>query len=403
MAIRSMISLFSGAGGLDIGLEKAGFRTISANDSDRHAIATLRTNQGLRHPSAGKGHLLKDTLIVQGDVAELSRTDLTPAKTSESWRPDALVGGPPCQSFSSAGSQKSLHDPRGTLFLHFVRLADELRPRLILFENVRGLVTARGPKGVPGEAVNVIRRSFEDIGYATSFRVLNSADFGAPQRRVRLFMMAAATDTPLPKFPQTTHARTPSGQHKPWRSLGDYLDGRSDPKPDELVLPSPELASQLGHLPDGTGLKSAGRPEPTRPGGHWGYKQGTFIADQTLPSRTVTGASTQDWVRRSGMLRRLTLHEAAGLQGFPDEWIFEGPRSAQFQQVGNAVPVIFGQVLGASMLAALRGSVDQAPTSQDFPPEMHAAISYATRDDERNGHVRPRSPKYRPTAQKGVR
>lgn len=393
---RTVVSLFTGAGGLDLGLERAGFLTVAANDVDKHAVATLRQNQELSHPVAGvEGHYhLAGTRILEGDIRDLASSDLTPGDASPGWRPDALVGGPPCQSFSSAGSQRSMDDPRGQLFLDFVRLAQELQPRIILFENVRGLVTARGPSGIPGEAVNLIRSSFEDIGYATSFHVLNAADYGAPQRRVRMFMFGAAHDTALPDFPAPTHSRDGINV-KPWVTLGEFLSVRPEPGMSEIVLPSEALRRQLEGLPDGTGLRSPGRAEPTRPSGHWGYKQGTFIADLSLPARTVTGASTQDWVRRpSTGLRRITLREAAAIQGFPGEWEFSGPRSAQFQQVGNAVPAVFGEVLGAAMAGALGKEARRAPVSAPFPHHMNAAIAYTARDDARNGIARPRSVRF---------
>ena len=389
------ISLFSGAGGLDIGLEQAGFVTVTASDFDVHAVATLRRNQELAHPvdgHAGQRHLA-ETRVVHGDVQVMAAEELWPVGSGD--RPDLLVGGPPCQSFSSAGLQGSLNDPRGRLFEHFVRLTEELLPRYVLFENVRGLVTARGPEGQPGEALNLIRRAFEDIGFATSFHLLNSADYGVPQRRVRLFMIGAAEDAMLPDFPAPTHARRGAHEREPWVTLGEFLAARPRPADDEVVRPSRALREQLDALPEGSGLKSPGRPEPTRPGGHWGYKQGTFIADPRLPARTVTGAATQDWVRDPVLgLRRITLREAAALQGFPDAWEFCGPTSAQFKQVGNAVPTVFGRALGLTLRAALATAPMRPPVSAPFPPDMAAAIAYVHRDDARNGHVRPRSPRY---------
>jgi DNA (cytosine-5)-methyltransferase 1 len=391
-----MVSLFTGAGGLDIGLERAGFATVAANDIDKHACATLRSNQILKHaiPEADGDFHLTNAKIVECDVVGLDPVDILPDGMPADWRPDALIGGPPCQSFSSAGLQLSMHDPRGLLFLEFVRFAKNMRPRIILFENVRGLVTARGPNGIPGEAVNLIRKSFEEIGYATSFNVLNSADYGAPQRRTRMFMFASDTITALPDFPVPTHSRDGS-TGKPWVTLGEFLSGCPDPSEVDIVRPSDSLRVQLESLPDGTGLKSPGRAEPTRPAGHWGYKQGTFIADQGLPARTVTGAATQDWIRRPGVgLRRITLAEAAAIQGFPGEWQFTGSRSAMFKQVGNAVPTVFGEVLGSAMAAALQKEIGSPPKSVPFPNVMHTAISYTLRDDARNGIVRPRSPRY---------
>lgn len=406
--IPTLVSLFSGAGGLDIGLERSGFHTVSANDFDTNCVASLRANQAAEVPVAGepdRSHFA-GTLIVHAPVESLDASDLMPVLWHSGRRLDALVGGPPCQPFSSAGSQRGVHDPRGRLFEQFVRLAEELRPRLILFENVRGLVTARGPEGISGEALHLVRDEFERIGYCTRFSLLNAADYGAPQRRVRLFMLAADEGVTLPTFPLPTHHRPRPGQSLPldgrfWVTLGEFLADQAPPTPDEIVRPSPQLEAELRGVPDGSGLKSPGRSEPTRPGGHWGYKQGTFVADPSLPARTVTGASTQDWIREpDGNLRRLTLREAAGLQGFPDDWQFCGSRASQFLQIGNAVPIVFGEVLGAAMRQALLTPCHHPQQSHAFPADVWAAIDYANRDDARNGAVRPRSPRFglHPTA-----
>jgi DNA (cytosine-5)-methyltransferase 1 len=389
----TLVSLFTGAGGLDVGLERAGFQTASAVDWDENCVETLRLNQAAGI-SEEYGHpFLAGAKILHADVEKLTASDLRPSGASRSWSPDVLAGGPPCQPFSSAGRMLSIHDPRGRLFEHFVRLADELRPRLILFENVRGLVTAVGETGKPGEVVLQVRRAFEDIGYATTFALLNSADYGAPQRRVRLFMMATQS-TALPRFPLASHVdggRLSIFESVPtWMSLGEALAVLPEPSDDEIDVPSSALASALASVPAGAGLKSAGAREATRPGGHWGYKQGTFIADLSKPARTVTAAASQDWIRdRMGRLRRLTWRECAFLQGFPSEWNFAGTKASRFRQIGNAVPAVFGRVLGCSLLTALAESrVRRKPQSSEFPSEFLKAIEYTRREHRRNGPSR---------------
>ena len=393
----TLISLFSGAGGLDVGLEQAGFETVTATDFDDNCIRTLLANQQKRVPidgHPGRFHLDGAT-VVQADIADLSGSDLAPKDEGNDWTPDLLVGGPPCQPFSSSGRQRSILEGRGRLFEHFVRLARELKPRAILFENVRGLVTARGCTGHPGEVLAEVKETFEAAGYATRFRLLNSADFGAPQRRVRLFMLATR-NAPLPRFPEPTHNRIPTetlfGDTKPWVRLREFLANLPEPKPEDVVRPSDRLEPLLRDLPCGSGLKSNGRSEPTRPGGHWGYKQGTFVADQELPARTVTAASTQDWIRLSdGSLRRLTVRECAALQGFPPEWEFVGTKSIRFRQVGNAVPSVFGRILGLALAEALKAHRNRRPASASLPDDFRAAVAYTKRDHERNAIARPRT------------
>jgi DNA (cytosine-5)-methyltransferase 1 len=286
----------------------------------------------------------------------------------------------------------SVEDPRGRLFEHFVRLAGELKPQQILFENVRGLVTARGPKGEPGEVLYMVKEAFEKLGYATSFQLLNAADYGCPQRRVRLFMMATRC-TELPEFPAATHAEVPENTlfaaKLPWVTLGEFLREQPQPASDEVVRPTAALARELADLPAGTGLKSAGARETTRPGGHWGYRQGTFIADQNLPARTVTASASQDWIRLlDRTLRRLTLRECAGLQGFPLRWQFVGSIASRFRQVGNAVPVTFGVILGQALLEALHGRRHEAIRSAPLPPGFEEAITYTRKEHRRNGASR---------------
>lgn len=392
----TLISLFTGAGGLDLGLEMAGFRTVTALDNDRRCIETLETNQARRIIGPHDVPYLAGARIVGASVADVTGDDLRPDAAPRTWRPDLLAGGPPCQPFSSAGKQMSLDDPRGRLFEHFVRIARELRPRYILFENVRGIVTARGPSGEPGEVLHRIRGAFEELGYGTSFALLNAADYGLPQRRVRCFMMAALRGV-VPQFPAPTHG-SGSGffthaRLKPWVTLRSFLQGRPEPTPTEVVRPTPRLSAKLHSLPEGSGLKSPGAREATRPGGHWGYKQGTFIADQSKPARTVTAAATQDWVRSGdGTLRRLTVRECASLQGFPDDWEFAGSQADRFRQVGNAVPTVFGSVLGEVLRRTLlehAGSKAKAH-SVPFPEKFAVAIQYTRREAARNGPSRAR-------------
>lgn len=392
----TVVSLFTGAGGLDLGLEMAGFKTVAALDNDPCCIETLRTNKARRIGGPNGVPYLGGTQIVAKSVADVSASELQPNCASRSWRPDVLAGGPPCQPFSSAGKQLSLDDPRGRLFEHFVRIAKELKPRYILFENVRGIVTARGPSGDAGEVIHLIRDAFEAIDYGTNFALLNAADFGLPQRRVRCFMLAARMG-PVPDFPSATHdargALFGAGDVRPWETLGTYLASRPAPGPDELVLPSARLAQELTSVPAGSGLKSPGAREATRPGGHWGYKQGTFIADPTKPARTVTAAATQDWVRTSaGTLRRLTLRECAGLQGFPEDWEFVGRQAARFRQVGNAVPTVFGLVLGSVLRDAVHEyATSRTPSeSRTFPASFDDAIHYTRKEIARNGASRAR-------------
>ncbi len=355
-------SLFSGAGGLDIGIEGAGFEIVLRADSSPECCETLRAN--------GRETTLTDIRDLESLPSGL----------------DLVFGGPPCQSFSSAGGMGGVDDPRGQLVFEFARLVASARPRLFLVENVRGLATARSPDGAPGGVLRSLVAAMEGEGYACRVALLNAADFGSPQRRVRLFVMGSLAGAP-PDEPVPTRRR---GGEPPWVTLGQFLERHGDTDETAWARPTPELAAALEGMPDGGGLKSPGKRETTRPGGHWGYKQGAFVADRSLPARTVTASPTTDLVRLAdGSLRRLTLGEVAGLQGFPRGWGFCGTRSQRFRQAGNAVPGPLAAAVGASLMARLASwDASEPPVSAPLPDAVLRSISRTEWEQRRNGESR---------------
>jgi DNA (cytosine-5)-methyltransferase 1 len=373
----TVIDLFAGAGGLSSSLEAVGWRTVAAADSDDNAIETLRKNQA-------QGHL-KGARITHADVREISGADLRPKNAARGWRPDLLVGGPPCQPFSSAGRMRAFDDPRGRLFHDFVRLADDLKPRFILFENVAGLVTAKTSDGKAGGVLRRIQHRFEEIGYACRFDLLNAADYGAPQRRVRLYMIASRREH-LPEFPVPTHSRNPSFTSAPWVTLGQFLISQPDPEDADVVRPPLSRAASLAQLAPGTGLRSNGIVEANRPSGHWGYRQDCFVADLTLPARTIRAASTPDWLRfPNGDMRRLTWRECANLQGFPADWEFVGQTASRFRQIGNAVQGHIGRAIGDTLHKAAQSESRARPESAAWPACFHKRVRYTNMEEIVNG------------------
>ncbi|OQY57008.1 MAG: hypothetical protein DRR08_03610 [Candidatus Parabeggiatoa sp. nov. 2] len=392
------ISLFTGAGGLDIGLEKVGFEVVSTIEIDPVCCETLSKNQAKKmiiHQSGPRCHL-QGTRIINKDIKKSPPQELAPTDT----KVNCLFGGPPCQTFSSAGKMQSVFDERGTLFQEFVRMVDYWKPTTFLVENVRGLVTARGFDGKPGSVIKNIITAFENLGYSCRAGLLNAADYGAYQRRVRCFIIGVRHGI-SPVFPEVAHAAIqvnqnenkalfPELEKKPWQSLGTFLDTSADNNKANWVLPTPTLFEQLKNIPEGSGLKSQGVIENTRPGGHWGYRQGTFITDQTKPARTVTGSTAQDWIRlNDGTLRRLTFLEVKRLQGFPEPWTFCGSKAQQFKQVGNAVPAIFGKVLGQTLIKYLETyNSNLKPQKIRLPERFEQYINYTKKEAARNGMVR---------------
>lgn len=387
------ISLFTGAGGLDIGIEQAGFETVSAVELCVEFCKTIMQNKSRNILIENSDrYYFEDTIVLNKDIAEVTAKDLNPNELEI----DCLIGGPPCQAFSSAGKQNSIFDHRGTLIYEYFRLLNDIKPKVFLFENVRGLVTARGKNNEPGEVLMNLVDMMKSIGYHCRVSLLNSADFGSPQRRVRCFIIGSRIGV-APEFPNPTHgekAKSPSIFSDgliPWITLGEFLKTNADDDPNNWVRPTEALLKELSSMPEGSGLKSMGRAEATRPSGHWGYRQGTFIADTSKPARTVTGSSSQDWIRlKDGSLRRITMKEAAGLQGFPKEWEFCGSKTDKFQQIGNAVPIVFGKVIGEVLHKYLSQQCTEVPTEEDciISNKIFESIRYTKYDYQRNGAYR---------------
>lgn len=388
-----VVSLFAGAGGFDIALERAGWDVVTATDYAADAMETLRASKAAGIPIKGRRgkHLAKTTLI-EKDVSTLTAEELRPRASGADWRPDLLAGGPPCQPWSSAGHQKGLKDSRGQLIAHMIRLVDELQPRYVLFENVRGLVTAVGPKGAPGEVLRSIQRDLREHGYSSRIATLNAADYGAAQRRVRLYLIATA-DHELPEFPEPTHHRYGENGLKPWVSLGELLDALPPARYDAVVRPNGVDGDALRQLTPGTGLRTKGRVMNNRPSGQWGYRQDAFLADLGLPSRTIRTAATPDWIRLPGDhdIRRLTWEECAALQGFPRDWRFAGKTSNFFRHIGNAVQIDAVEAIGRTLLESVRnGPAQTPPPMPPWPDYLTKRVRYTEAEHRVNGSLRTR-------------
>lgn len=384
-AAPSVVDIFCGSGGLSGAFERAGFHTVAALDVEADCVATLAATQQARIAIAGtKRRYLEGTKLLRADIRDINRADLLPAGVSQDWCPDILAGGPPCQPFSSAGSGLALDDPRGQLFEHFVRLAKALKPRFILFENVAGLVTAKDSEGQPGGVLRLIQNRFEHAGYACRFALLNAADYGASQRRVRLYMIGSRAGA-LPQFPKPTHSASGEAGTLPWVSLAQGIANIPSPATSEIIRPTGRRASELEALLPGQGLKSQGIVEANRPSGHWGYRQDCFVADTKLPSRTIRAASTPDWLRSPEGLRRLSWQECAALQGFSPEWQFTGGRTSRYRQIGNAVQGDIGEAIARQLLEALEQPAVGKPVSASWPASFDKRVRYTAMEHRING------------------
>lgn len=334
------ISLYSGAGGMDLGFVQAGFRVGWANDVDRFAVETYRANLG--------DH------AVCGSILDV----LTPA-----WTPDVVIGGPPCQGFSVIG-RMAPDDPRSAHVFHFLQIVERLHPRAFVMENVKAL--GANPRWQPLR--DELQRRAAAMGYRTRLLVLNAADYGVPQARERMFFVGIADgEVPAAPAPTTAHrrptVRDALAQLPRFGTPGnDTVTGaRVVPTREPVMRPTAHAGSLLFN---GSGRPlHLDRPAKTLPASMGG--NATPIIDQ---EELVSGA--EPWVvgyhrhlaeggaplaEAPDRLRRITVEEAAALQSFPPGFRFSGPRVAQYRQVGNAVPPKLAFAVAQSVALALAG------------------------------------------------
>ncbi len=344
----SVLSFFSGAMGLDIGLLEAGLDVVLGQELDVRAIETIRLN----------GHR-----VAPGDLRKLLQAD--PSLTSllqEARIEDALfavVGGPPCQPFSTAGRRLGVADERGLLIFDYIDAVNRLRPRFAILENVKGLLSSRGRSNE--SLLDEVLSHFAAIGYGTSWGLVDAVNYGAPQFRERLVVIASR-DGEQTFVPSPTHFQRHQDPAMRWRTLGDALDGLDEDEP-EYVQFSPRIREVLDLVPEGGNWRSlpADVAEEAM-GGAWksgGGKVGFFRRlSFAEPSPTLVTSPIQ----KATMLahptesRPLSVREYARIQGFPDDWEFAGTTADKYKQIGNAVPVALGRALGLMLVAVASGT-----------------------------------------------
>ena len=322
------IDLFCGAGGLTLGLERAGFRTVFAVDNDRDACSTYR---------AAFPHVeLADRSVAEIDFSRYKGVDL-------------IAGGPPCQPFSNGGKRRAADDDRD-MIPQFVRAINEVRPRAFLMENVAGLVAPRNET-----YFRSVLSMFDDDYTILGPRLVNAADYGVPQKRRRVILMGFL-ERPI-EFPKPTHGAGRRQRHIPAGSvLGTEALG--PPNPSKIVYaktPDLRVSPFAGQLFNGGGRPIDPKaPAPTILASAGGNK--THFLD-TLSLVPVYHKHLRNGGRpRIGTLeggRRITVKESALLQSFPEDMEFHGSRSAQYSQVGNAVPPTLAAVLGTALASSL--------------------------------------------------
>jgi DNA (cytosine-5)-methyltransferase 1 len=383
----STIDLFCGAGGITQGFRRAGFHCLYANDINHWAIETFRAN----HPDTHA----ENRPIEQVDAAALRRE-----LNLETGELDVIVGGPPCQGFSINAPERFLEDPRNCLFKHYIRFLDEFKPKALLIENVPGMLSL-----ACGVIFEQILRELRGHGYNVQARILFAAHYGVPQERWRTIILGSRFSPP-PAHPMPTHYAVARANFKGGRTMTFRLMQLEQP----ALLPAVTLREAIADLPRlemGHGgeiiaydrpaegeyarsMRAGGavtfnhfasvlapqnveRMKYIKPGGSW-----RDIPHHLLP-KGMQKARKSDHTKRYGRLRfeglagtvltkcdphwgavflpdqdrALSVREAARIQSFPDSYKFLGPRVAQYEQVGNAVPVLMAEAIARELSASL--------------------------------------------------
>lgn len=346
----TVMGLFSGCGGLDLGMRNAGFDVVLGSDLDPYCAASHEKN----FPEAG---------FFEGTVTDLTKevaSEVSHGRTDKGV--DLLVGGPPCPPFSKSrfyrtDMPRAMADPVGEeTITGYLNTLEWLRPRAFLLENVPGLSYR-----VHGEALAHILDKAKSLGYTCTHRVLNAADYGVPQIRQRFFIVGSLDSTfnwPTPEYRDPSKPDLLNEGLPPWRSAGEVLND----------LDTEENASDVGHvaggkhrhlleqIPPGDNYlfltAKRGHPDPQF---EWRKRYWSFLLKLSpdLPSWTIQARRSNNMGPLHWRNRILRVEEVMRLQTFPDDWYLSGNIERQWRQVGNAVPPLLAQKLGESLKAML--------------------------------------------------
>jgi DNA (cytosine-5)-methyltransferase 1 len=325
-----IVSFFAGAGGLDLGFEKAGFDVVWANEYDKEIWETYEKNH-------------KNTVLDKRSIVDIPSNEVPDC--------DGIVGGPPCQSWSEAGSKKGIADKRGQLFYEFMRIIADKKPKFFLAENVSGMLLPAHK-----EALANIKQMFTDIGYDLSFQLLNVADFGVPQDRKRVFFIGYRKDLGL-KF-QFPVATTPEKKITLEKAIGDLKNNVLPAKEGNYTNGDNCLVKNHEYMLGGFSsifmsrnrvrswdevsftIQAGGRHAPMHP---------------QAPKMKFIEQNVREFVKgKEELYRRLSVRECARIQTFPDSFTFYySSVVAGYKMIGNAVPVRIGKVLAQKIYSDL--------------------------------------------------
>ena len=356
------LSLFSGCGGMDIGIRKAGFNVAACIEVDRFACESLRWNNEIKKNSSK---------VIHADITRVDPQTLADDIQINKGGLSLLFAGPPCQSFSLAGKQLGLSDPRGPLLFEIIRFAKFFKPKVILLEQVKGLLSAKDSAGKKGRVFTSFLNQLEGAGYIPKWQIMLAADFGVSQLRERLFVVATLGHNGF-LFPDRTHASIDECKNlfplQPYKTVGSAINGIGKP---EIKVKGQNVFNRTDSHVDVTPARDRERISQV--------PEGCYLAAQThLGSELRRGLTSKDTTKylrlhrkrpsntlRCGEIfyhptedRYLTPREYMRIHGYPDDYELKGPiRSRtgtvnnldQHRQVANSVPPPLAHVLGVSI------------------------------------------------------
>ncbi len=350
------ISLFSGGMGLDLGLEMANFECAACVEINEDAVKTIRYNR-------------PNITVFDKSITDVSGKDLLQAGNFKKNEVPLVVGGPPCQAFSVFGNRLGLEDARGQMLFEYLRIIKETQPKVFLMENVRGLLSMsiipkksakQENKNIPlshyehGSLIRLLFEEFNNIGYNVNCFVVNAVNYGAPQIRERVLLIGNRYGYNI-DFTKPQYSNRPGDNLPPFKTLGDAIDpkkGFVDNCP-EVMNFSPRKLKYLSMVPEGGNWRSLPIDiQKESMGKSWFLKGGRSAYWRKLsynfPSPTVVTMPNHAGTSmcHPKELRAISVGEAAAIQEFPKDWIFQGTTSSKFKQVGNAVPTRLGKVAG---------------------------------------------------------
>lgn len=346
---RDVISFFSGAMGLDLGLEQAGLHVKICQDFDVSCVKTIEAN--------GKNAIL-------GDIRNIAPEDILNKTGLKQGEPFLVCGGPPCQPFSTAGKRLGINDPRGSLFMDYIRMINYIRPRFFIMENVKGIMSSPLKtesdqpldKNSPKTVLDVILSEFEKLEYKTVYGILDAVNYGVPQFRER-FVLIGSRDYEDIFLPIPTNFQMHQNKEMLWKTTGDVIKDL-EKNPGECASFSSDRLKYLRMIPEGGNWKDLPKDilEKAMGGAYLsgGGKVGFYRRlSYSQPSPTVVTSPVQ----KATMMchptqdRPLSIKEYARLQQFPEDWNFVGTTSAKYRQIGNAVPVGLAKAIGKAIIA----------------------------------------------------